>query len=147
MSWPRCGELAGLGHEVLVDDAARHVPIGIEIDLLDLARELRRLPLELADDGGMALRDLAVLYRLDLRRGNVDHDVAAGGRGRQGLQPLQIRLKLAQADARRHVHHVDGGAVDRASRRQRVARLEFPHGLRSRPHRIRRGCCGRRDRR
>ena len=123
------GEFAGLRHEVLVDDAARHVPIGIEVDLHDLARELGRLPLELADHGGMALGHLPVLDRFNLRGRNVDRDVAPRGRRRQGLQPLQIGLELSQPNARRHVHHVDGGPVDGAGRRQGMARLEFAHGL------------------
>ena len=96
MSWPLRGEFAALGHEILVDDGARHVPIRIEIDLLNLAGDLRRRPLGLADHGGLAQSDFAARDRLDLRRRDIDHDVTAGGVRREALQPLQTGLKLRE---------------------------------------------------
>ena len=77
----------------------------------------------------MALGHLPALDGFNLRGRNIDRDVAAGRRRRQGLQPLEICLKLGEAHGRRNVHHVDGGAVDDAGRRQRVTRLKLAHGL------------------
>ena len=46
----------------------------------------RRLPIDLADDAGMARNDAVVLDRLDLGGGNVDDDVFLAGRLRELLQ-------------------------------------------------------------
>ena len=70
---------AAFRHQILVDDGLRHIPIRIEIDLHDLAGDLRRRTLGLADHRGMAQRHLAALDGFDLRRRNVDHDITPGG--------------------------------------------------------------------
>src|SRR3990170_5791451 len=76
------GERTALRDEILMDDAARHVPIRIEIDLHDLAGNLWRRTLGLADDSRVPRDHLAAFDRLNLRGGDVDHDVTAGGAGR-----------------------------------------------------------------
>ena len=50
--------------------------IGIEVNLDDLAGDLRRRTLRLADHGGVARGHLTALDGLNLCRGNIDHDVA-----------------------------------------------------------------------
>ncbi len=73
------------------------------------------------------LTDDAVLDRLDLRRRDVDHDVAAlevlGGR----LQPLDIDLELGEPRVARHVEAVEGLLAHDAVDGDAVARLEAAH--------------------
>ena len=69
--------LASLGNEILMDDAAGHVPIRIEIHFLDLAAQLRRRPCHLAHNGSMSLGYLPALDRFNLCSGNVHEHMAA----------------------------------------------------------------------
>ena len=122
------GEHAALGYEVLVHDAARHVPIGVEVDLADLAGELGCRPVDLADHGGVALHDAAALDGFHLGRRDVDEDVAAGRRGCQALQAFQVRFELREAHGRRNVQRLDRRLrVDDAGRRQTMPQLEAFH--------------------
>ena len=129
MSWPLRANSRPFGNEVLVDDRARHVPIRIEIDLVNLAGDLRGRTLGLADDSRMPRDDLAAGNRLDLRRRDIDDDIAAGGVGRDALQPLQTGLELREPEIGRHVQGRDRGlAVDDAGRGEAMARLKLLHG-------------------
>ena len=118
--------LLHLRDQVLLDDGSRHRPERVEADLVDLAGEERRLPVDLADDGDVAGDDDAVLYRLDLRAGDVDHDIAASRHLRR-LDPLQIGLQLRQAHLGGNVEGVQRAGADYAVGRQPVTLLEALH--------------------
>ena len=61
---------------------------------------MRRLPIDLADDGGVAQHDAAVLDGLDLGGRDVDHDIAAAEVAGQSAQPHEIGLQLAEPHLR-----------------------------------------------
>ena len=69
---------------------------GIEVDLHDLALDIRRRPVRLAGHRGVTRHRDAVLDRLDLGGGNVgNHDAIAEIAG-EALQPDRIGPKLRE---------------------------------------------------
>lgn len=70
---------------------------------------------------------MAVLDGLDHRGRDIGDDIAAAEIAGPAPQPDDIGLELADAAINRHVEGGDGGAVDRARRRQADARLEAAH--------------------
>ena len=107
-------------NQVLAHDRDRHRPERIEIDLHNLAVDVGRRPIGLADDRGVARNRNVVFDALDARRWNIDHHIARSEIGRQCLQPLDIDLELTEPCCRRHVqcrecrcahHAIDGKAV------------------------------------
>src|SRR5690606_26518519 len=112
------------------DDVAPHyrfgrVPVRIDNDLVDPGTQERRLTIDLADHSRVAQRDAAVLDRLDLGGGDVDHhetlaEVSCG----QLAQAHQVRLQLLQADIGADVHRGKGVTAGHTVGRQTVARLE-----------------------
>ena len=76
MFWPFRQNAFAFGS---VDDALRHIPIGIEIHLLDFAGKLRRRALRFANDSGMARDDLAAAHNFNLSGRNIHRDIDIGG--------------------------------------------------------------------
>ena len=81
-----------------------------------LARQERRLPVDLADDGDVAGDDRAVLHHLDLRARDVDHDVALVRQAHR-LDALDIGLQLREPHVRRNVQRLQR-ALPRPRRRR-----------------------------
>ena len=146
------GQIAGiplhLRDDFLLDDRDRHRPGRIEIDDRDVRRDFRRGVLGVADDRDVAVRDDAVLDRLDRGRGQIDHDIAVAELEIVDLrQPLRAGGQLGVANLRRNIDLLQGGAGDDSGlaqshaflepldRRRQLAAPDWPPGPRPAPSR------------
>ena len=116
-------------NKVLAHDRSRHRPKRIEIDLDDLAVDLGRRPVRLADDAGVARHRNLVLDRLDARRRNIADHIARTEIAGERLEPLDVYFELVAPGRRRNVHGVEGSFMHHAIDGQAVARLEAAHRL------------------
>jgi hypothetical protein len=121
------GLLAHLRDQVLADDRSRNRPGRVEIDLGNFRLQQRRLAIDLADAGGVAGRDGAVLDGFHHSGRDVGNDIAVAEIARPGAQPDNIGLQLADTAVDRHVQRGHGGAVDGARGREAHASLEVAH--------------------
>ena len=119
--------LLHLRDQVLLDDRSRDRPERIEANLVDLARQDRRLPVDFADDGNVAGHNHAVLDRLDLRAGDVHQHVAVRCLLHR-FDAIEVGLQLRKADLCRNVERIERARADDAVGRNAVALLETLHG-------------------
>src|SRR5690606_40592970 len=78
----------------------------------------------LADHGRVTPAHLAELDGLNLRRRNIDHDIAVAEEAGHGLHPDQVGLELRQAYLGGYVEGDEGAAADGSVWDQAVADLE-----------------------
>jgi hypothetical protein len=110
--------------QVLADQRLGHVPVGVEIDLVDIARHDRGGAIDAADDGGVALLDHAVVDSFDGGGGNVHNHVARVELCGHVLDAREIEVELLQALLVRHGHGVPGSFINLAVDDETVAGLE-----------------------
>ena len=115
------------GNDFLLDDRGRDRPGRVEVDDLDMGRDLGRRMLGIADDRDIAVNDAAVLDRLDRGRGQVDDDIAIVEGKIEPGQTIGAGGKLVEAHRRRNVDRFQRRAGDDAGLTQSHARLEALH--------------------
>ena len=111
------GEIAGLARlllQQLRDDAGRHVPGRVDLDVADPVVEDRRLVVLLADDHPRAQDDLAVLDHVQLEARHVDLDIA-----RQIASGRACRARCSGVLARSHAPPARSGRPGFVRRRHR----------------------------
>jgi hypothetical protein len=116
-----------LRNQVLADDRHRHGPERVEVDLHDLAADVRRGPVRLAGNGSVARHRDAVFDRLDLGRRNVgDHDAVAEIAGK-AFQPDRVGPQLRQPPLGRYIERPQRRLVHHTVGVQPVAHLKAAH--------------------
>ena len=115
--------------QVLAHDRHRHGPVRIEVDLDNLAVDVRRRPVRPADHGNVPLDSNVIFDGFDARGRNVHDDVARSEIGRQRLQAIDVDLELIAPRRRRHVHFIKRHFTQNAVDGQPVTGLEPPHRL------------------
>ena len=90
------------------------VQVGLRLIDLDMGGDFRRGMLGVADDGDIAMDDLAVLDRLDRGRGQIDHDIAIVEGEIGPGEAVGAGGELLEPHARRNVHRLQRRAGDDA---------------------------------
>jgi len=113
--------------QVLLDDARRHRPEGIEIDLVDFRIYDRRRTVDAPDHRVMPRYHAAPLDGFDTRGRYVDHHEPVDGFCREFFQPVEILRQLPEPHRRGNVERCEGRRADHAVRWNPVPALEPLH--------------------
>jgi hypothetical protein len=126
-----------LGQDLLFENAARDVPVRVELEVAHLANEQRGFGLDRGADHDPHLERRLIAARLiaDIAQRpqavsrQVDHDQWAGTEIRQPAQALERQFELAHALPGGHIERVDGTAAQHAILVQPVTGLEVQDAL------------------